>query len=319
VHTNTRDLLALHRTAVLASIDVVNTVGPDDLTRPTPCAGWNLVDLLAHMTVQHRGFAAAARGCGDDPEFWRPETVLASVTADPAGAYAAAAHDVLDAFAADGTADVEFALPDFGPGAKVPGVMAMGFDLVNRVTPKDLQRATPCDGWNLSDLLAHMTVQHHGFAAAARGDGANPAHWDATTVADAVAIDPAGTYAAAAADLLEAFADDDVLAASFALPEFGPGAAAPGSQAVGFHFVDYVVHGWDVAAALGAPYELPADVLTAVLPLAMAVPDGEFREQAGAPFARSVAPEGTDDFTRILRHLGRRPDWDQAYSTVTGA
>ena len=104
-------------------------------------------------------------------------------------------------------------------------------DVVNNVTQSDLQRATPCDGWDLAHLLAHMTVQHRGFAAAARGDGANPAHWDTATVADAVATDPAGTYAAAAADVLEAFAEDDVLAASFALPEFGPGAAFPGSQA----------------------------------------------------------------------------------------
>src|SRR5258705_7784221 len=105
-------------------------------------------------------------------------------------------------------------------------------EVVNNVTPKDLHRATPCDGWNLSHLLAHMTVQHRGFAAAARGDGANPAHWDTATVADAVAIDPAGTYAAAAADVLRAFADADVLAPPFHLPQFGPGAAAPRPTAV---------------------------------------------------------------------------------------
>lgn len=32
------------------------------MSRPTPCAGWSLRDLLARMTVQHRGFAAAAAG-----------------------------------------------------------------------------------------------------------------------------------------------------------------------------------------------------------------------------------------------------------------
>jgi uncharacterized protein (TIGR03086 family) len=212
MHTDTSSFSSHHRTAVLASIDVVDTVGRDDLNRPTPCAGWNLIDLLAHMTVQHRGFAAAARGSGDDPDLWRPETVLAPVTADPAGAYAAAAHDVMAAFAAAGAADVEFALPDFGPGAKVPGVMAMGF-----------------------------------------------------------------------------------------------------------HFVDYVVHGWDVAATLGVPYGLPTDVVAAVLPLVLGVPDGDFREQDGSPFARAVEPVGADDFARILAHLGRRADWNQAYSTVTGA
>jgi uncharacterized protein (TIGR03086 family) len=210
--TNFSNFSPHHRTAVLASIHVVDTIELGDLNRPTPCAGWNLLDLLAHMTVQHRGFAAAARGSGEGPDFWRPEAVLASVTADPAGAYAAAAHDVMAAFATPGAPDVEFALPDFGPDAKVPGAMAMGF-----------------------------------------------------------------------------------------------------------HFVDYVVHGWDVAATLGVPFELPTDVVAAVLPLVLGVPDGDFREEAGSPFARAVEPVGADDFTRILAHLGRRADWNQAYSTVTGA
>jgi uncharacterized protein (TIGR03086 family) len=183
-------------------------------------------------------------------------------------------------------------------------------DIVNNVTPEDLHRATPCDGWNLSHLLAHMTAQHHGFAAAARGDGSNPAHWDTATVADAVASDPAGTYAAATADVLAAFAEDDVLTASFALPDFGPNAAFGGSQAVGFHFVDYVVHGWDVARTIGTPFTLPTDVMSAVMPLVFAVPDGDFRTAPGSPFAPAIdASEGASDLDRVLLHLGRSPDW----------
>ena len=183
-------------------------------------------------------------------------------------------------------------------------------DIVDKVDPDDLNRATPCAGWNLAQLLAHMTVQHRGFAAAARGDGADLAQWEAATVADAVTADPAATYAAAAADVLEAFAADGVLEASFALPEFGPGAAVPGAQAIGFHFVDYVVHGWDVARALGAPFTLPDDVISAVLPLVFAVPDGDFRTAPGSPFARAIdAGERTSDLDRILLHLGRSPAW----------
>ena len=62
--TNITEDRLLHRIAVLQSIDVVNTVREADLVRPTPCEDWDLLDLLAHMTVQHRGFAAAARIVG---------------------------------------------------------------------------------------------------------------------------------------------------------------------------------------------------------------------------------------------------------------
>ena len=77
-----------------------------------------------------------------------------------------------------------------------------------------------------------------------------------------MAADPAGTYAAAA-DVVEAFAADGVLDATFMLPELGPGAAFPGALAIGFHFVDYVVHGWDVARTIDAPFQPRADVVAA--------------------------------------------------------
>ncbi|SPM31182.1 TIGR03086 family protein [Mycobacterium terramassiliense] len=183
-------------------------------------------------------------------------------------------------------------------------------DVVAAVTRDDLGRPTPCAGWNLHDLLSHMTVQHHGFAAAARGGGDSPTLWAPDRVADAVAADPAGTYAAAAADVLDAFADDGVLDATFALPEFGPGASFPGAVAIGFHFVDYVAHGWDVARSVGAQFALPDDVLAAALPLVLVVPDGDDRTTDGAPFGPAVAAPGdATDLDRILSHLGRTPDW----------
>jgi len=183
-------------------------------------------------------------------------------------------------------------------------------DIVAAVTRDDLRRSTPCAGWNLVDLLAHMTVQHHGFAAAARGGGDSPAIWAADRVVDAVAADPGGTYAAAAADVLDAFAADGVLDATIALPEFGPGATFPGAMAIGFHFVDYVVHGWDVARSIDADFALPDDVMAAVLPLVFAVPDGEYRAMDGGPFGPAVAsPDGATDLDRILSHLGRLPGW----------
>lgn len=184
-------------------------------------------------------------------------------------------------------------------------------DVVNTVTPTDLDRPTPCAGWTLGTLLDHMTVQHRGFAAAARGNGADNELWRPETVTDAVRADPAGAYATAAQDALDAFAADGVTETQFALPDFGPGATFPGTMAIGFHFVDYVVHGWDVAATLGLHFEPAADVVAAVLPLVMMIPDGEFRSTPGAPFGPAVSGSDTTDFEKILAHLGRRRDWAQ--------
>jgi uncharacterized protein (TIGR03086 family) len=186
--------------------------------------------------------------------------------------------------------------------------------IVDSVRAADLDAPTPCAGWKLADLLAHMTAQHRGFAMAARGFGADADVWRADAVMGAITADPGGTYSDAARDVLAAFADDATLQASFALPEFGPNATFPGAIAIGFHFIDYVVHGWDVAESLGAAYTLPDDVVDAALPLAFAVPDGDFREQPDAPFARAVDVPSATNLDRILRHLGRSPDWALEYS-----
>jgi uncharacterized protein (TIGR03086 family) len=183
-------------------------------------------------------------------------------------------------------------------------------DVVSAVTVDDLSRVTPCAGWNLGDLLTHMTVQHRGFAASARGQGDDLAIWEPATVADEVKSDPAGAYSAAAADVIDAFAGPDVLSATFALPELAPGAPFPGEMAIGFHFVDYVVHGWDVARAMGKSFDLPEDVIAAVLPLVFAVPEGEFRTMANAPFGQPISStDGADDLDRIIAYLGRSPEW----------
>jgi uncharacterized protein (TIGR03086 family) len=189
--------------------------------------------------------------------------------------------------------------------------------LVDSVRAANLDAPTPCAGWKLADLLAHMTAQHHGFAAAARGFGEDADVWRADAVMGAITDDPSGTYGDAARDVLAAFADDAALQASFALPEFGPDAKFPGAMAIGFHFIDYVVHGWDVAESLGVAYTLPDDVVDAALPLALAVPDGDFRDDPSVPFARAVDAPSATNLDRILRHLGRSPDWARECSAVT--
>ena len=185
------------------------------------------------------------------------------------------------------------------------GAVLASVQIVSAASAADLARPTPCPNWTLGELLAHMTAQHNGFAAAAAGAGADLVHWQT----GAPVADPVGEYAAAAERLMAAFAAAGVLAGEFVLPEISATLPFPAAEAIGFHFVDYVVHGWDVARALGRAYDLEPDVLAAALPIARAVPDGERRRRPGAAFAPRVAASSGGSLGQIVALLGRRPDW----------
>ena len=185
--------------------------------------------------------------------------------------------------------------------------------LVSQVTPADLSLPTPCGPWTLGELLAHMIAQHHGFAASARGGGTDLAGWQPGPPP----ADPARAYTTAAGEVLAAFAEDGVLDRPFALPEIRPGVTFPGRQAIGFHLVDYTVHAWDVARALGAQLTLDAAVLDAARQVAAQVPGGDRRTRPNAAFAPAVAaPPGAGLLDQIVAMLGRSPTWPSPASPL---
>ncbi|MFZ0216644.1 MAG: TIGR03086 family metal-binding protein [Candidatus Dormiibacterota bacterium] len=182
--------------------------------------------------------------------------------------------------------------------------VALSGDAVAAAAPSDLDRPTPCAGWQLRDLLAHMTAQHRGFAAAARGRGDERGIWDARAASE----DPAGDYAAAAREVVAAFAGLRE-ADAMLLPELAP-APFPAPVAVSFHCVDYAVHAWDVARSLGRPLTVSDDLAGVALEIALRVPDNEARRGPGTAFQRSLpARDDAPVFERVLTWLGRDPAW----------
>jgi len=184
--------------------------------------------------------------------------------------------------------------------------LQVSVDIVNQVTPERLELPTPCAEWNLGQLIAHMIGQNLGFAAAARGERNGVEAFAPVPIAD----DPAGRHADSATRLAEDFAAPGFEERPAWLAEIRGGGFYPAQTAVGFHLVDSVAHGWDVARALDLPVFFDDEVLEAALVISLAIPDGPPREQPGAAFRPSVRVGGdTDLLGRVLALLGRSPDW----------
>jgi len=133
-------------------------------------------------------------------------------------------------------------------------------ELVAHARPADMTRPTPCEDWTLHGLISHMATQHYGFAAAAAGDG-DPAAWRPPRLGS----DPVADYRASAEAVLSAFSAAGILDRQFPLPEVSVGPIVPAGQAVSFHFVNYVVHSWDVARTLGLDVRFTPGLLEAAL------------------------------------------------------
>jgi uncharacterized protein (TIGR03086 family) len=162
----------------------------------------------------------------------------------------------------------------------------------------DLARETPCSGWTLADLLAHMIGQHHGFAATVRdGDAPASAYLPVPFTAQA--------WAGSVDELLTSFASVD-LAGTAINPEFSA-QPLPVSFLVEAQLLDTVVHTWDLARSLGHDFTPPDDVAAEVLRIARKVPDDERRDAPGAAFAHALPAADVSPWQQALRMLGRDP------------
>ncbi|SEM26556.1 TIGR03086 family metal-binding protein [Streptacidiphilus jiangxiensis] len=185
--------------------------------------------------------------------------------------------------------------------------LALMTPLVSSVRPEDLTRRTPCAAWDVHRLLSHVIGQQDGFAESAYGRGDVPGVFDDRPLPPGT--DLSAAFLHSAKGLTEAFTEAEATGRTLAIPEILPGHGFPAAQAIGFHLLDTVVHAWDLAAALGQPFDCPEELLPTVVQVAEFVPTDPAYRGPGRAFAPVLpgAPEGGLD--RALRLLGRDPDW----------
>jgi uncharacterized protein (TIGR03086 family) len=161
------------------------------------------------------------------------------------------------------------------------------------VRPDLLDHATPCAGWTLADLLAHMEDALDAFTEAA--GGAVEVHVPASAAGRVAVIQEK------ACALLGAWsrpAPGDVV-----IRDGGAGLDLGSPLLVATAALEVTVHGWDVAQSTGSQAPLPDALARALLPVAHRVVGPTDRGLRFAP-AATAAPEAPYG-VRLLAFLGR--------------
>ena len=170
--------------------------------------------------------------------------------------------------------------------------------IVLGVRPEDLSKPTPCRDWDVRLLLNHIIGGNHMFAEVARGGRADPSG----EMQDYTRPDPGTNYVTSADLVLAAWAQPGALERRCQMP-FGD---IPGSAAVSIHFLDIVVHGWDLARATAQDTTIEADLAAEALDISHGLMSPELR--ATGVFGPEI-PMSDDDplHDRLVAFMGRRP------------
>jgi uncharacterized protein (TIGR03086 family) len=185
----------------------------------------------------------------------------------------------------------------------MPAATTLGF-LVQQVPDERLGDPTPCPDFTVGDLVEHIGGLSLAFTAAARkADGPLT---NSAPNPDAARL-PADWRTRVPADLV-------ALAAAWRDPDAWTGMATAGGvtmpgDVTGLVALDEIVlHGWDLAAAIGRPYDVEPDLLAAVHSFVESF--GSDPATRGNLFGPVIeVPASAPRLDRVLGLAGRDPDW----------
>lgn len=166
----------------------------------------------------------------------------------------------------------------------------------------DLDRPTPCVGWDTRTLVAHLVEDVLHFGSSARGEP-----WQKPE-GDVLGDDANRAYREAADSLVSAWRAPGATERTVTLPM----GEMPSTWLLGQHLSDVVVHGWDVARATEAEFAVDDDLAEASLEWARTNLPQQFRGDPGAgkPFGGEVPVDaGAPALDRLVAFFGRDPAW----------
>ncbi len=168
--------------------------------------------------------------------------------------------------------------------------------VLSNVTPEQLAQSTPCESWNVGQLIDHMIGVHHFFAAGVTGEP--PVGADAEYSSG----DFLAAFDEAAGKSVAALGAEGVMDQMITMP-FGE---MPGSALMGLAATDTFTHGWDLAKATGQSTDLAPEFAAGMLAQSRMAIQESFRGPEGAPFGpEQQAGEGATNADELAAFLGR--------------
>lgn len=170
-------------------------------------------------------------------------------------------------------------------------------ELLGQVKDAQWAAGTPCSAWSVRDLVNHLVGENRWVPALLAGLTIDEV--GGRLDGDLLGDDPVLAWASARSAAGAALHADGVLSRTVQL-SFGE---TPATEYLWQVAADHVVHGWDLAVALGADDRIAADVVEAV--------DGWFATQetayrsAGAVGDRPEPTAGADRQSQLLAMFGR--------------
>ncbi len=155
---------------------------------------------------------------------------------------------------------------------------------------------TPCPEWDVRALVAHVVLGELQLAEVGSGVGAGSVEADASILGRY----PLGVWRGTALAAISTASEPGFVERSFD----GPTGMVSASALLTVRSSENLIHGWDLARAIGQPYS-PSPGLVALVEELWSDPDTYRVAPTG--FGPPLVPESIDAWTRLLARLGRRP------------
>lgn len=174
-------------------------------------------------------------------------------------------------------------------------------DRAERINPQQWSAPTPCQDWNVRELLNHVVSEDRWMVPLFAGKTLEEVgdQFDG----DVLGSDPVGNAVDAAKQAEAAVSEPGALERTVQL-SFGP---TQGREYVEQMMAENLVHTWDLAAATGTDRRLDPESVRECT--RWFVDREDLYRQTGGIGARFPVPEGATDQDRLLAAFGRDPGW----------